>query len=243
MIKYLFLLAVTIAGAGGLQAQEAAACLPLVKSLYKEINSGFQEKGLYLHYRVSSVFTNPHTGETESAQEEVRLYASGHKSRMESQFATIYKDSVSQVTILPERKTVMLSDVAKGPAQQKLNMMLQVQDSLFNYLVARECSAIQGRESGWVRAVFDGNAKLESRAGLKSITFILNVQTKILESIQMEYTPEKHQQEVVMEILAADYNYKNEIFNGSALEKVIQAGQQLRPPHASFRLVDVRKAN
>lgn len=223
-------------------AQSNKDCLGAVKEIYQELTNSDQKEGVYLHFRVSTLFQNPYSSEMDSTADEAKVYIHQSKSLLESGGTTIYKDTDTQVAIMKDKKTVFISDIDKAGANQQLSMLMQTQDSLFTNLVEKSCVPLKEKGAGWVRAVFEADAKLKKGMGMEQVTFVVNLRQKSIESFLVKYTDGSPQQEVLMEILEADYKRQGVPFTGSALAKALQKEKELLPAFASYQLIDVRKS-
>ena len=219
------------------QVQSEACMQQLLDSFKYMKNAAENSKGVHVHYKVSTTYRQSETQELSTSEQTVELFLNRNRSKMVTESATIYRDSVTQVAVMHDRKTVFISDAsAKNQAQVAWSGL--VQDSLFQHMRLVSCT-VAGK--GLQKIVLETKPSIRKQLGIQSLTYILNVSSRTFNSVLVQFVPEHQNQRMQVDFLTTDLAYRHHPFSGAAVQTVMQSSTKVKPVYASYKLLDVRK--
>ncbi|MBT1706372.1 hypothetical protein [Chryseosolibacter indicus] len=216
----------------------------LLKQVFKKMKSGPPSgSGVFMKYAVTVK-----TIEGTSHEDEIEVAMFDKKIKMKSEGVTIYQDSKTMVLIRPEENTIFItSPVDADKRKNQLQYFVNLQDSLFNYLVLKSCS-----EDASIRTFTNRPTKklilhlkneIAGGIGIKSVTYWLDEENLIMKRAVLEFANDElqHIDSLLFEFSDFNYHYKTTVFNGTALAKVIDdRNKKLLAEYKGYRLIDKR---
>ena len=211
-------------------------CQNLLRQSYDTLHrqaASDKQQGMFMEYEVDVTYSGGQT-----AHDQVKLYASESRSRLESKTNTVFADRDTQVAIIKGGRTVLITARPEEAAQQtRVDQWLHQQDSLIATSRVVECSSETLRGQQYQRVMLVPNT---IAGGVKQITFWINKATYGLRQIQMSYADGYPMQTVTYTILKTDYHYSSPVFTGSAVAQVLNPVGQPVPAYATYRIEDLR---
>ena len=211
-------------------------CQRLIQETHRALNqlaATDEKQQMFLEYQVTVTYQGD-----QQVQDQVKFYGAKTRSRLESNTATVYTDQQTQVAVLKNNQTILVT-AQRGEAQQQARMdqWLQQQDSLLakNQIVACETVSLAGQSYRKITL-----EPYQAWAGLRQMTFWIDETRQQFKKIQMAYREGQPMQTVTYNIVHADYHYTSTIFSGTALAQVMNAQGQLRSPYTAYHLKDLR---
>ncbi|UII30388.1 hypothetical protein LVD17_19030 [Fulvivirga ulvae] len=211
------------------------ACDELIRKIYDVPLDFDASKGYFLDYSVRAAYLN----ENEPRESIQRFEVVGRNDRVKvaSEDYVIYQDSLAQVTILKDRRTIMISDkVLEEMKNDQWENFRILQDTL----IANAADKICETEEGHHKITIELNQKVRDFMKIRELKLWSAKERVMLTRAVITYLPGQPVEEVELSINKYLPTYEQVIFEGRAVDKVL-IGNDLKDQYKGYKLIDVRK--
>lgn len=192
-------------------------------------------KGLSLKYAVTA-----ETLEGETYSDNIDLNILNDKASIVSTDVTIFQDEKTMVTIRPESTTIFMTKPGdKNFRKAKFQDIMKLQDSIFSKMILKNCTA---EGTGLKKMTFVFPQQVMDRIGISSANYWVDEKKVTIKKLQLIYANQEGQRlkKWSMEFLHVDTRYAQLPFQGSALGKIYDSKNTLRPLYKNYAVIDKR---
>jgi|GEM_PF-4626838 len=239
--QFILIVALLIIGSMPGYAQSSSKdCLDLVRDAYRTMEQAISvQKSFDISYTVDmrgKRQEKPFTVVTHN-----RMTMQGGRSMTASDHMQVYSDSAVIVTVVPDRRTIYLTDRGvRDENAQSLDAFRKVSDAMLSSTSVTYCadaSDMKGRPCRKITARL--NPMMQQRTGMASVTWFIDKQKNVFHAVHIDHMPGAEVQSTDMVIDAITYTAGN-IAGGPALAQCCDSRMQLLPKYAGYSLIDKR---
>jgi hypothetical protein len=218
-------------------------CLNLFKVAFEKMKNISPQpgKGLAIKYTVNAQTTD---GSYYTDNIDMSMY--DKKYKVISTDATIYQDDKTMVVVRPESNSIFVTrPMDQNIRRIKMLDMMKLQDSIFAHLILKNCDADGKLGPDYKKLTFEVPSKVQAKLGVVSVIYWMDVKKVVIKKVALNYKEQEGQRfkSVAYDFVVMDNSYTGKPFEGSAINIVMDAKNELKPLYKNYSVIDSRINN